>query len=465
MGQRQTTTRRLIAVARVPLVVGGSVVALLPLLVALMLAGSGTGDADGHGGSSAAASRAPAPAAAYRALAPVAVSKPSVVYWRNGSWCWFADPRAVRVSGRYDQIFVGWITWSGAVTIGEFDPYFGARRTAVVGHLFHDDHGSPAIYVEPDKRLTVFFSAHNGKTLYERTTLQPENISAWGPLQRVPAHIPGDLGFTYPNPVSLSAENNRLYLFWRGASWSQDYATRTAAGVWTRGRPVITNPPQRPYVKVGSDGVDTIALAYTDGHPRNLMSSIYYVAYKHGWLRHASGRPIRQMGTAPITPAQGDVIFDGPAHGYSGWVWDVALSPRGRPVVVYATFQNLANHAYWYAVWTGTRWVSHFMTYAGPSISPSTIEQQYSGGIALDHSNPSIVYLSRKVNGWFEIERWVTTNGGVSWSHTTVARHPGQDDVRPVVTRGADTGPMSVLWLQGHYGSYTTYRTKIAYLN
>jgi hypothetical protein len=427
----------------------------------LLLGIAGAGDAGIRAASGSQPSSPLAPLSSF----PPAASEPATSVWGNGSWCWFADPRAVRVGGQSGAVFVGWLSWTGAVTIGEFDPDLGTRETHVVGYLFHDDHSSPSIYVEPDQRLTVFFSAHNGSAMYERTSLQPDNITAWGPVERVPVQIPGDLGFTYPNPVSLSAESNRLYLFWRGAGWSQDYATRTAAGAWSPARPLITNPPQRPYLKVSSDGVGTIGLAFTDGHPRDVTTSIYYAEYRGGWLRHTGGRAIEQIGNGPIRPDQADLVYNGPAHGYSAWVWDVALGRADRPAIVYATFQNPADHAYWYAVWTGTRWVSHLITFAGPSISPGTIEQQYSGGIALDHANPSVVYLSRKVDGWFEIERWTTTNGGLDWSHTTVARDPGENDVRPVVTQGANGGPMSVLWLQGRYGSYTTYRTKIAYLN
>ena len=148
----------------------------------------------------------------------------------------------------------------------------------------------------------------------------------------------------------------------------------------------------------------------------------------------------------------------------SSWVWDVALDSRQRPVIVYATFRSLSNHAYWYAHWDGQRWVSHFMTYAGPTISPGTIETEYSGGIALDHADPSIVYLSRKVNSWFEIERWVTTTAATPGSHSTVVRTPGTGNVRPVVPRGGGKGLIKLLWLHGHYISYTAYRTSIAYL-
>ena len=299
--------------------------------------------------------------------------------------------------------------------------------------------------------------------MYYRSTIHPEDISRWGAVRHVPSGLTGGRGFTYPNPQRLSGERNRTYLFWRGADWSADYATRSVDGSWSPARELIVEPGQRPYVKVESDGHDTIGFAFTDGHPRERATSIYYVAYRHGWLRHASGRGITPLARAPILSRQADVVYDGTANGISSWVWDVASDHRRRPVIVYATFPSVRNHAYWYARWNGRRWVSHFLAYAGPTISPRTIELQYSGGMALDHSDPSVVYLSRKVGGQFEIERWSTPNGGYSWYHRTVVRD-GFDGLRPVVPRGP-RGGIPLLWLQGHYGSYTSYRTSIAFLH
>jgi hypothetical protein len=368
------------------------------------------------------------------------------------------------VVGRYDQTFVGWIDWQGRVMAGAYDANFGVIRTAVVGLLFHDDHGSPAIFVEPDKRLTVFYSGHNGSAMYYRTTLRPEDISAWGPIQTVRSRLAGILGFTYPNPVLLPAEGNKLYLFWRGSEWGVDYATRTMDGRWALARHLIAAPGQRPYVKVASNGYDTIGLAFTNGHPRERVTSVYYAAYRAGSLRGASGRLIAPLRAAPISPQRADVVYDGQATSVSSWVWDVAYDSRGYPVIVYATFPSPNNHVYWYAHWNGRQWISHFMTYAGPTISPTTIEQQYSGGLALDHANPAIAYLSRKVGRNFEIEKWVTGDGGYRWNHATVVREPGADVLRPVVPRGSDGGPMGLLWLRGHYGDYTNYRTSIQFV-
>ncbi len=404
------------------------------------------------GGSSAAAARARHVAAHGK------------VVWAPGSWCWFADPRAVNVTVPHPETIVGWIDWHGRVTVGAYEPGAGVVRSHVVGYLFHDDHGSPSLLVEPDNRITVFWSGHDGPRLKYRTTRRPGDITAWGPVHDVHGQIGGRRGFTYPNPQMLSAEHDKLYLFWRGADWSSDDATRSASGHWSGERRLISVPGQRPYLKVDSNGKDTIAFAFTDGHPRERTTSVYYAAYRNGSLWNAEGHRIGSMNRTPISPSQADRIYNGQSSGVSGWVWDVALNQRGRPVVVYATFPSAKRHLYWYAHFDGHRWVSHFLAVGGPTISPGTIETEYSGGIALDHANPSVVYLSRKVGGHFEIERWQTADGGYHWHHFTVVRTRGADDLRPVVPRGYAPGGIRLLWLQGNYGSYTTYRTRIAFV-
>ena len=100
----------------------------------------------------------------------------------------------------------------------------------MIARVYHDDHSDPSIMVEPDGRLTLFWSGHNGGHMYYRTTLKPGDISAWTAVRTLEQGIRGPDGFTYPNPVLLPAEANRLYLFWRGADWSADFATRTPRG-------------------------------------------------------------------------------------------------------------------------------------------------------------------------------------------------------------------------------------------
>lgn len=202
----------------------------------------------------------------------------------------------MHVGGPTGPTFTGWIGWTGNITIGAFDPQSGALTQVVVGHAYHDDHSNASLLVEADARLTVFWSGHNGTQMDYRTTLHPDDISSWTPVAQVHQDITGTDGFTYPNPVLLPAEDDQLYLFFRGADWSVDFARRTPAGVWTRSHVAIRARGQRPYVKVADDGRGTIALAFTDGHPRNTMASIYYAAYRHGSLWTAGGRWIARMG-------------------------------------------------------------------------------------------------------------------------------------------------------------------------
>jgi hypothetical protein len=405
----------------------------------------------------------PEPALADSKVSRVADRPTPVKLIAHGSWCWFGDPRAIQVGGPRGPTFVGWIDWRGRITVGAYDPRRQRMRSHVIGRLAVDDHGSPSLLIEPDKRLTVFWSGHGGPTMNYRTTLRPLDISAWGALHHLHSQLRGPKGYTYPNPILLPAERDKLYLFWRGGDWSQDFATRTGEGRWSSAHRLISVPGERPYVKVAPGGPGTIAFAFTNGHPRGVLTSVYYAAYRAGALWTAAGRRIAAVDSRPIAPSQADLVYDARATGAPAWVWDVAVAGNGRPVVVYATFPTKRRHVYWYASWDGSRWVSHRMTEAGPSISPRTIEQEYSGGIALDHRDPSIVYLARKVGRWFEIERWVTPDGGATWRYQTVVRTPGQNNVRPIVPRGSNGGPMGLLWLHGAYRGYTKYRTWIAY--
>src|SRR5581483_11347896 len=106
-------------------------------------------------------------------LAASVVARPRIGILGQGSWCWFADPRAVRVTGPDDHTFVAWIDWRGAIVIADYDATLGSIRTHVIGYQARDDHSSPSILVEPDKRLTVFWSGHDGPKLKFRSTLRP----------------------------------------------------------------------------------------------------------------------------------------------------------------------------------------------------------------------------------------------------------------------------------------------------
>lgn len=379
----------------------------------------------------------------------------------DAAWCWFADPRAVHHAGRHRRTYIGWVNQAGDIVAAAYDHVTADLTTVTLRPgLEYDDHANPAILVRPDGWLTVFYSAHNGSRMFYRVSSLPEDIGDWGEERSLPANTQGRKGYTYPNPMVLSAESDRLYLFWRGGDWSADFATSDDMGqAWSPVRTLVRVDEHRPYIKYASDGRSRIHFAFTDGHPRNLFNNIYHAYYEGGTVHRADGTPIRSLAELPLSPPEADRVYDAQVHGAHAWIWDIALDAAGRPVIVYATFPSVTNHRYRYARWTGSAWEDHEVCPAGRSIDgPSEVE--YSGGIVLDHADPSRVYLSREVNGIHEIERRTTPDGGATWTVEPITADSALKNVRPFVPRNA-ADEMSVLWMQGDYPHYTQYRTAL----
>jgi len=215
-------------------------------------------------------------------------------------------------------------------------------------------------------------------------------------------------------------------------------------------------------VKYASDGVGTIHFAFTQGHPRDVVANIYYARYRAGTIERAGGRAIEPASALPITPGQADLVWNAAAHGgVEGWVHDVAFDRAGRPVITFAVFPSTSDHRYHYARWDGTRWLDHEFARAGGSMSGDPIEPNYSGGVTLDHEDPSTAYLARKVAGVFQVEVWRTPDGGHTWTHRAVTGGTARGSYRPVSPRG-QTGPdWNVVWMHGGYPSFTSFQTGI----
>ena len=130
---------------------------------------------------------------------------------------------------------------------------------------------------------------------------------------------------------------------------------------------------------------------------------------------------------------------------------DIAAGPDGRPVILFASFPNDSNHRYHYAAWNGTGWQEHDFTGGGGSIATIGGETEYSGGLSLDHNDPSVVYTSRQHGNAWEIQRWTTPDLGTTFSGAvSITANSTVKNVRPVVPWGSP-GPVKVLWMSGTY--------------
>ena len=380
----------------------------------------------------------------------------------NGAWCWFADPRGLYQTA-YDTSYISWVTNGGDIQIAALDHATDATAIATVhAALEADDHANPSVMLHPDGRIMVFYAKHNDNRIRLKVSINPGDITSWGPMLEFNLNNDASWAHSYPNPYMLSNENDRIYMFWRGIDWhptmsySDDYGQ-----TWSVREKVIQGPGgDRPYVKYDSDGLVKIHIAFTNGHPRTQPNNnIYYMCYENGAFYKADGTLIGTMNDIPILPSQADLVYDAAAQGARAWIWDVAFDSSGYPVLVYAAMPTETDHRYRYARWDGTQWNDAEMTAAGPWF-PQTPdgttepEPHYSAGVILDHNDTDIVYLSRQVNGVFEIEKWVTGNGGTSWTSESLTVNSQKNNVRPFVIRDHRADDPGLYWMHGDYIHY-----------
>ena len=189
--------------------------------------------------------------------------------------------------------------------------------------------------------------------------------------------------------------------------------------------------------------------------------------YRSGHLYHTNGTAIGPMGT-PVVPKQATLVYNANLTGIEAWIHDVSYDEKtGHPVLTFATIFNSSYHRYHYARWTGQHWFDKDLVKAGGSISEDPSEPHYSAGITIDPDDPNVIQLARDVkdNGFMEIERWTTKDGGNDWTVQTITKDSKEQNVRPYSPRGLTTnGTMSLIWMAGCYPAYTKFQTRIQYL-
>lgn len=394
---------------------------------------------------------------------------------QDASWCWFGDSRGLHYNGKS---YYGWVDRQGRVMVGQYDPADGTRRRFQVGGYLNsqggpmlDDHGNPSLVMRGG-RLVALWSWHGGASMLYRVADVAESIESFGPqLVCSAGNTAGGSGFTYPNPVDLTATNGYMYLFWRGGNFQPAYTrgNQVVANGWQPARWLFSVPsPQRPYMKVlGDDTQGSIHFALTDGHPRDVATSIFYARLDvaAGNFRRADGTVAGTVASVdagtPVAVSSLERVYDGRSNGQPGWVWDVQLD-AGRPVIAFATVPSRSGHAYHVARWSGAAWQVDTVASGGGTISQDN-EVEYSGGIVVDPADPARVVLSRPDSPaeWQRLESWRNTASGV-WTLDEALTDGARQNVRPYFLRGADgTVANRLMWLSGSYQTYVDYDTDL----
>ncbi len=176
------------------------------------------------------------------------------------------------------------------------------------------------------------------------------------------------------------------------------------------------------------------------------------------------------MDEIPFEPKDASIVYTSSPEEGRAWIADIGQDEKHNPVLLYTRSPTELNHEYWYARYTGKKWIDHKICDSGKWF-PQTPEGQkepephYFGGMTVHPGNANVVYLSRQVNGVFEIERWETGDLGRTWESTAITENSTLDNVRPYVPRGLKAGEEEVvLWMENQkYIHYTNFRTSIKY--
>jgi len=409
----------------------------------------------------------------------------------DGGWCWFEAPRALFQGSR---LIIGSVAsgWSNAARKGDIETIVHdmatGTNTAIELHnqLEMDDHDSPAFLIRPDGRLVTLYAKHGTENHFYYRLSNANAPTTWAAEQTFTPTAATQL--TYSNLFLLTAENNRVYDFYRGldASYKPSYAYSDDLGQTWRSGNIVVNVPstgtlQRPYARYVSNGTDTVHITYTEAHPRDYDNSIYHVYYKGGTLYRSDGTAIHPLTQGLTTPDEGTRIFRGDANNVA-WTVDVVLDPaNARPHVVYSvqvgsaglpTGQGGDDMRYRYARWDGGAWRDHALAYAGTRLYSG--EDDYTGLAVIDPTDPSVIYISTNANPTtgaplmstadgkrhWEIFRGETTNTGDNWQWTSVTSNSTLDNLRPIVVSDGASRKV-LLWLRGTYRAYTDYQQQI----
>lgn len=380
----------------------------------------------------------------------------------DGIWNWDNDPRAIAVGGK--------VVWSGMTASGNVVattvPDSGAPSAVVLrNRLEMDDHDSAGLLRrQSDGRLMAWYLRHNDTAnFYQRVSTNPDDATSWQAETSIFSQInTGGIGtYSYTAPVQLSGESGKIFNFFRCGepdNWGWGYATSADDGVtWSAAILLTPRTLQRPYTKVVGNGASRIDIFCNDGHPRDAATnSLYHYYYQGGAFFKTDGTA---LGAPPYTVATAlTKVWDGSTAAGRSWIYDVVVDKRNSlPVAAFSAYPSSSDHRYRQARYIGGVWRTVEICAAGPGLY--TGEDWYSGGISTDPEDVNVVYCSRKIDGVYQIFRYVSADDGLTWTGTQLTA--GTDwCFRPFVVPGA----RKLVYCVGRYTSYTDYNTRVATL-
>jgi hypothetical protein len=366
---------------------------------------------------------------------------------------WWAIPNTV-VVGR--DIYSAGVTNLGVMAVGRLGPG-GPDRLSIEALAQPDDHNGPAILHVPGKVPIVFTAEHNAgdSMIHWRKGTVVDDFTTLSPMKKsiVVTGRPN-----YPQPFNVPGTDNGL-LFFRDAtfSWSffktSDYFETLSA----KTKLISFGGTNQGYCQTIqlADGTLRIA-AY--GHPLlSTLHDVYYCAIDlvSGNVTKVNGTVIGNVNTGanlPLAMTALDKIYITPAAPAGTRLFDISDGPVIE--VGIGTWTSDTDMHYKYITWNGTSWGIKDITAAGIVFGEQPTAH-YNGGMSFQKSTSGgVLYLSKENAGTWTIEKWVTTDGGNTWTTTVLATAAaGHKYIRPYGL--AATDPFQLTYLDcTNYGGY-----------
>ena len=404
----------------------------------------------------------------------------------NGAWCWFSDPRAI-FDNNSRSIITGWVKNDGTIEVASLNIENGEVTTHILyDQLEYDDHDNPAFAVLPDGKILAMYALHStAKGVIFNITEKASDITTFSSpevfkpkTEKLLKDFPRET-YTYANPYVLSKENSKLYAFGRWIGFKPNMIVSDDSGKsWHSPKVIISpekfDPGNRPYVKYFSDGKSRVHMIYTDGHPRNEpQNSVFYCYYEKGAFWKADNSLICKIEDLPFETKDASLVYKPSGQSGLSWISDLAVDSKRQPVLLYSRYPKETDHRYHYAWFnkSTSKWVDHEICKAGkwfPQTREGQVEKEphYLGNMTLHPTKPNTIYISRQIDGIFEIEKRVTADGGKTWKIEAITSNSKFDNVRPYVPRGTGKKDKTVvLWMQNKkYIHYTNYDVAIKYI-
>ncbi|MCD8284838.1 MAG: BNR-4 repeat-containing protein [Prevotellaceae bacterium] len=394
----------------------------------------------------------------------------------EGAWCWFADPRALHYEneeGTINASWLGYIDVHGSIKATQMDWVSGRQTDVLVRAYFQpDDHDNPTFLVLPDERVLVIYSRHTDEAaFYYRVSKTPGDITTLGEEKKIVTAN----NTTYPSPFILSDDPTHFYLCWRGINWHPTIGRLTIPDEnddvqfdWGPYQ-TVQSTGARPYAKYVSNGKDKIYVTYTTGHPDNEQPNwLYCNVININASQDGTCKPTLEdlKGTKLSTIADGafnvskassyqssypNTIVDAPSS-VRDWVWQIALDDEEHPrIAMVRISSDKSQHEYYYARWTGSAWQLTDVCDGGAKFHSSNTEYCYSGGMTLDQQAPSELYVSKPVDGVYEIWHYSLSDDGTVSAGEAITENSEKNNVRPFIVSGSQGSPLRFGWMNGDY--------------